>query len=147
MGIEDAAALEVLIAKLTPEEGVENRLKLWNQLRLTRCIVTQFLSNRMYTDNADRDLFVKKLYPGPLPDWDTAAWSDQWNDIFFRYNIFDEAQKAFEHKDSPNGIPDGAVNFFGPYEPADWASTNSQSKSVFEMLDTNDVTNAKDAKI
>lgn len=115
MAIEDAAALEILLSNMEVTDGVDNRLKLWNQMRLPRCAATQFLSNRMYKDTAERDEGVKQFYAGPLPDANISGWSDPWNDVFYGYNAFEQARKALEYKDAKDGLPDGAVEVLGAY--------------------------------
>lgn len=118
MAIEDAAALEVLFSDFGPEDTVEDILKLWNQLRFPRSSATQFLSNRWFKDTEDRDAIMKKWYGGVLPGPNVSNWSDPWNDIFYQYNIFEEAEKAKKYKGSADNIPEGALNFFGTYDPS-----------------------------
>lgn len=122
MAIEDAAALEVLLSDLAPGDTVEDRLKLWNQLRLPRCSATQFLSNRWYKDVEERDAGMKKWYQGPLPGKDASTWSDPWNDMFHAYNIFDEAEKVKVYKNTSDGVPEGAFNVFAHYDPSKYTS-------------------------
>ena len=124
MAIEDAAALEILLSNMEPADSVETRLNIWNQMRLPRCAATQFLSNRIYKETEERDEGVRQWYTGPLPEPDISGWSDPWNDLFYRYDVCKEAEKAVKYKNAKDGLPDGAVEIFGPYLGRDGQTDN-----------------------
>lgn len=68
MALEDAAALEVLMADVKSGESVEARLKLFEQVRLPRCAMTQPLSN--FSWGKKKDSYEKQILEkvkAPLP--------------------------------------------------------------------------------
>lgn len=119
MGLEDAAALEVLFSDWTSEDSVERRFDLLNQLRLPRDNVTQLISNSMFyqyynealTEQDSRLTQYWKGSPFPLT---ATSFSEPIREFFYGYDAFAEAEKAMKYKDDPNGIPEGAIKHFGP---------------------------------
>lgn len=115
MALEDAASLEVLLAGVGSGENLQGRLRVFEQLRLPRSTPTQVLSNGMFISGtmAKEDL-VRKYYQGPLFEpLDAPGFSRPVRDFCYGYDIFSEARKAFEHKDSVGGVPDGVLEYFG----------------------------------
>ena len=118
MALEDAAALEVFFApeNFNPEhDSIEKRLQLWNQFRRPRVIATQLLSNASIMRGSREEAMkeIRGLYSGPLPAADAAMWGPQFQDFFYGYDVFKEADKAVKYKDAVGGIPDGVIEHFG----------------------------------
>lgn len=118
MGLEDAAALEVFFAPehFDPlQDSVEKRVQLWNQFRRPRVTVTQLLSNastyRVSVEEALKQ--VRCFYAAPLPAANATMWGPQFQDFFYGYNVFVEAEKAMKYKDTEGGIPSGVIEHFG----------------------------------
>jgi len=113
MAIEDAAALEVLLADLKPDGDFRKRLELWEQLRLPRCATTQILSNAMfYESGLKKTELVRRYYQGPLFNLAAESWSEPIREFFYAYDIAAEAEKALRYKDLEGGIPEGGVRYF-----------------------------------
>lgn len=114
MALEDAAALEVLLAGLKAGESLENRLRIFEQLRLPRATTTQVLSNGVFIEGNLKEDIVRKYYQGTLFEpLDVNGFARPARDFWYGYDIFSEARKAFEYKDSLGGIPDGILHYFG----------------------------------
>ena len=115
MGLEDAAALEVLLANLTSDDDIPQRLQLWQQVRLPRCVTTQLLSNAMLNSkDLDQEALVRKYYKGPLLPRGAESWSDVIRDFFYSYDVFEESKKALQHQNELGSVPDGVLKYFGP---------------------------------
>lgn len=116
MALEDAAALEILFANISDDADVQSRLRLFEQLRLPRAATTQILSNAMfYMTVEDIEESIRKYYKGPIlkAGDGVRSWSHPVREFFFRYNVFDEARKALRYKDTPGGVPEGILRYFG----------------------------------
>ena len=121
MGLEDAAALEVLFRNFDLTHFVEQRLQLFNQLRLPRTHATQLLSNAMlYQHESPEDLVerIREHYSGPILSPKTEFGSKDVRNFFFAYDAFAEAEKALQYLGAEGGLPDGVVQHFGLGE--DW---------------------------
>jgi len=114
MGLEDAASLEVLLSDMQEDESLDQRLRIWEQLRVPRAVTTQLLSNGVFiSKTTTKEDLVRKYYQGPLFEpLDSPSFSRPVRDFWYGYDIFSEARKAFEYKDSPDGVPDGVLKFF-----------------------------------
>lgn len=93
--IEDAAALQVLLAGANAEE-VEARLDLFQSLRHPRATATQAMSNYMMVGGPKMTEEARKYYDGPLPPPSAKTFSQPFSDFFFRYDIFQEAKKVLQ---------------------------------------------------
>jgi salicylate hydroxylase len=115
MALEDAASLEILLAGMKAVEGLENRLKIFEQLRLPRSTTTQVLSNAAFlSSGTNKEDVIRKYYQGPLFEpLNAPGFSRPVRDFWYGYNIISEARKAFEYRNSLDGIPDGALKPFG----------------------------------
>lgn len=115
MALEDAAALEVLFAGLKAGETLDNRLRIFEQLRLPRATTTQVLSNAPFISGSmTKEEIVRKYYQGTLfAPIDGSGFARSARDFWYGYDIFSEAKKALRYKDSLGGIPDGVLNYFG----------------------------------
>ncbi|KAF2100650.1 FAD/NAD(P)-binding domain-containing protein [Rhizodiscina lignyota] len=130
MALEDAAALEVLMADVNPEKDLETRLKLFEQLRLPRCATTQALSNHTW-GNTFRDGFSQRIqqqFQHLLPPPGLNSFSSPWRDFFYSYNIYEEAEKALKYKEI-DSVPDGVLKWFG-LNAVDGQSNGIQSTVV-----------------
>lgn len=114
MALEDAASLEVLLAGMKAGESLGNRLRIFEQLRLPRCATTQVLSNGIFiSGNTTKEDIARKYYTGPLFEpLDAPGYSRPVRDFWYGYDVFSEAKKAFEYKDSPGGVPDNVLKYF-----------------------------------
>ncbi|KAL9085889.1 MAG: hypothetical protein Q9165_007372 [Trypethelium subeluteriae] len=100
------------------EESVEEMLELYNSFRLPRAVVTQMMSNGMfYWDSRPKiSDTIRRHYSGKRPDAETAWFSEEIQDFFYRYNVFAEAQKMLSWKRKEGSLPPRKVieeNLFG----------------------------------
>lgn len=119
MAIEDAASLEVLLSHFNPEkDSVEKRLMIYNQLRLPRANTTHLYSNIMFyhpTGVEGMERFTEKIrqyYSGELMSMNVASWGPEHQAFWYPYDVFEQARKALEYKDRPDGVPDGVIKHF-----------------------------------
>ena len=96
MALEDAVALEVLLADVKIKDDVERRLELFKKLRLPRAGAAQAFSNYMMAGAPKMVEEVRKCYRGPIPPPDAKTFSPSFCDFFFSYNILEEAQKVLQ---------------------------------------------------
>ena len=95
--LEDAATLEVLFENITDPTLVQERLQIFDQLRVKRCGTAQVLSNMFSTgQDAEAAREVKKYYDGPVPPPGAMPLSKPFRDIFCSYDVFSEAEKAMK---------------------------------------------------
>ncbi|KAK3673187.1 hypothetical protein LTR78_007027 [Recurvomyces mirabilis] len=115
MGLEDAAALEILFSKWQATDSISKRLELYNQLRRPRSAVAQLTSNAgMHGQTqAQVDAAVREFWKGPPMPYPVMHWSAPVQKFFYGYNAFAEAEKAMKFKDAEGGLPDGVVQHFG----------------------------------
>lgn len=116
MGIEDAAALEVLFSDWCPTDSVERRLELFNKLRLPRDNVTQLLSDAMFYNKQEAPEYVTKkvreFYSGPMLPPGQLGWSEGVREFWYGYDAFAEAAKAMDWKEDPGCMPEGLIKHF-----------------------------------
>ena len=98
MAMEDAMALEVLLSKVSAVAEVEQRLKLYNSLRLPRVSAAQTMSNKMMGPPANMIDEVRQYYDGHVPGPTAKTFDTEYNDFFFLYNVSDDARKLM-HSD------------------------------------------------
>ena len=98
VALEDAAAFEVLFSNLEDAGLVKERLGLFERVRLPRGAMTQIVSNAGHGRHAVPEVAkeVRRFYQGPLPPPDAQAYSKPFRDLFFGYDVFEEARKALE---------------------------------------------------
>jgi salicylate hydroxylase len=101
--IESAACLEVLFDKISlPIDSglMESRLRLFDKLRLGRCNMTMLLSNAGFAGIGAPGVEeeVRRFYDGPLPAPGSIPWSAENREIFFNYNVFEEASKLLSEE-------------------------------------------------
>lgn len=98
--IEDAAALEVLFNiqenSPPPEKVVLERVEMFDDLRGPRVKAAQTLSNKMMGPPEVMMEECRKYYDGLLPSLQAKVFSDEYNDLFFNYDVGAEARKALE---------------------------------------------------
>lgn len=103
MALEDAAALEVLMANMTSNKTVEPLLQLFQDVRLPRSATTQIISNAMfYSKSLDWPDMIRRYYQGPLPMPDAEPWS-VYSGFFYSYDVFWECKKAMQYHDKAGG--------------------------------------------
>ena len=108
--IEDAAALEILLADLPPSESTSSppsetllkRLQIFQSLRLPRVSATQILTDSVPPGPGagpaqDKKVEeIRKYYQGPLPPKDAFPHSEPICQFFFAYDVRAEAEKALK---------------------------------------------------
>ena len=95
--LEDAATLEVLFENVSDPSTIQERLQLFDQLRVKRFGTAQVLSNLFGTGkDAEATEEVKKYYDGPVPPTGSMPFSKPLRDIFCAYDVFSEAEKAIK---------------------------------------------------
>ena len=108
--IEDAAALEILLADLPPSESTSSppsetllkRLQIFQSLRLPRVSATQILTDPVPPGPGagpaqDKKVEeIRKYYHGPLPPKDAFPHSEPICQFFFGYDVRAEAEKALK---------------------------------------------------
>jgi salicylate hydroxylase len=102
--IESAACLGVLFDKsnMPIDSGaIENRLALFDKLRLGRCNMAMILSNAGFGGLAGPGVEekVRRYYDGPLPPLGSIPFSTKSNKIFFDYNIIEETRKLLRKEE------------------------------------------------
>lgn len=119
-GVESAAALGTLFSDLPSNfrpSDLENRLRIFQQLRLPRSAATQILSslNPQLNQTAKEEKLaeIKRFYQGPLYNINAQPWSEPIRDFFYAYDVFEEAERAKQFVGKEDGIPEGAVEYFG----------------------------------
>jgi 2-polyprenyl-6-methoxyphenol hydroxylase-like FAD-dependent oxidoreductase len=108
--VEDAAALEILLADLPPSESTSSppsevllkRLQIFQSLRLPRVSATQILTDPVPPGPGagpaqDKKVEeIHKYYQGPLPPKDAFPHSEPICQFFFAYDVRAEAEKALK---------------------------------------------------
>lgn len=108
--IEDAAALEILLADLPPSDSTSSppsdtllkRLQIFQSLRLPRVSATQILTDPVPPGPGagpaqDKKVEeIRKYYQGPLPPKDAFPHSEPICQFFFAYDVRAEAEKALK---------------------------------------------------
>lgn len=108
--VEDAAALEILLADLPPSEATSSppsetllkRLQIFQSLRLPRVSATQILTDPVPPGPGagpaqDKKVEeIRKYYQGPLPPKDAFPHSEPICQFFFGYDVRAEAEKALK---------------------------------------------------
>lgn len=112
--IEDAAALEILLADLPPSESTSSppsetllkRLQIFQSLRLPRVSATQILTDPVPPGPGagpaqDKKVEeIRKYYQGPLPPKDAFPHSEPICQFFFGYDVRAEAEKALKEAEA-----------------------------------------------
>ena len=94
--IEDAASLEVLFRGVTDPHGIPDRLRLFQDVRLSRCAVVQIMSNNIVRTPEKVEEDARKYYSGPLPAADTKLYAEEYRDFFWAYDVFEESANALK---------------------------------------------------
>jgi len=124
MGLEDAAALEVLFSNFNPsittvtEDETVKRLRLFNQLRLPRGNATLLLSNGMFYNTSENPGSpvperVREYWSGPFLPKGIEGFSAPIREFFHGYDAFGVAEKAMRFKDEEGGLPEGVIRHLG----------------------------------
>ncbi|KAK5651808.1 hypothetical protein OQA88_11676 [Cercophora sp. LCS_1] len=98
IGIESAAALEVLFKDVdgTDETLLQERLRLFDQLRIPRCNLTMLASNAgpqwLAVPGVEED--VRRFYSGPLPPAGALPWGRQFREVLFNHDAYRAAEQA-----------------------------------------------------
>jgi len=112
--IEDAAALEILLADLPPSDSPSSppsetllkRLQIFQSLRLPRVSATQILTDPVPPGPGAGPAQDKKVeeirqyYQGPLPPKDAFPHSEPICQFFFGYDVRAEAEKALNEAEA-----------------------------------------------
>lgn len=117
MGIEDSAALEVLLRGAHHGDDISKELKIFQQLRLPRFAVVQLLSNAMmyHRDGDEAAKLIRQYYQGDVP-LKAESWSRPLTSFLYGYDIYAQAEIAAKYIDSAGGVPDGVLQYFGKIE-------------------------------
>lgn len=96
MGIEDAAALGVLLADARPTDDIESLLRTYEEVRKPRASTIQLCSgaNAVQAGPADMEEQIRRFYDGPFPDQSTPPWTRPWRDFIYSYDVRKETEKA-----------------------------------------------------
>jgi len=116
MALEDAAAFELLFGPLhfRPGDSVEDRLHLYDQLRLPRGSVAAIVSNAMFYrqgSGTTLEIEASKFFAGKIPV-NSEAWTDEIRSFFYGYDVFEEAEKAAKSQNHMGDLPQQAVQHF-----------------------------------
>ena len=95
VSIEDAAGLGVLLEGVSAAE-LEERLRLFQQVRHPRATATQALSNFVMASGPKAIAEAGKYYEGDLPPADSKTYSQEFCDFFFGYDVSEDAKKVLE---------------------------------------------------
>ncbi|KAI1495612.1 FAD/NAD(P)-binding domain-containing protein [Biscogniauxia marginata] len=100
IAIESAASLEIIFRGVdgADEKTIEERLRLFDELRLPRCNLTMLASNAgqewLLVPGVEEE--IRKYYSGPLPPKGSIPWSDEFREVLFHHDEFEAAEKALE---------------------------------------------------
>ncbi|KAI3343414.1 FAD/NAD(P)-binding domain-containing protein [Ustulina deusta] len=78
------------------ERVVKERLQLFDKLRIPRCNFTMLVSNAgpegLRVPGLEQE--IRRFYHGPLPPRNALPWSDEFREVLFHYDAFQEADQA-----------------------------------------------------
>lgn len=100
MAIESAGVLEVLMRDVTadsPAEVIQERLKIFDRLRVPRCTAFQILSNEGWMSQAQPEVVAQireQGFHGWLPGPDAGPWSAEFRKWYFNHDARAEAKQA-----------------------------------------------------
>ena len=89
------------------ERAIKDRLQLFDKLRVPRCNLTMLVSNAgpegLRRPGLEHE--IRRFYHGPLPPSDALPWSDEFREVLFHYDAFQDAERALrEEKEKSNGV-------------------------------------------
>ena len=77
---------------------MEERLQIFEKLRLARGAFIQIVSNagpgRHAMPEVEKE--IRRFYDGPLPPPGAMPYSKPFRDLFFGYNVFEEAKRGLK---------------------------------------------------
>ena len=101
IAIESGGILQVLFSGITPGDHatIEQRLKIFDKLRVPRCNLAMILSNggpwALHDPEVEKQ--IRRFYDGPLPSKeDSMTWERPMRELLFHYNAFEVAEKALQ---------------------------------------------------
>lgn len=113
MAIEDAAALGALLTGLQPDDSLEQRLRLFQEIRLPRANTTQILSDANLFDSVDdMEIQVRRFYRGPLKERTSNNWDKPVRDFVYGYDVFKQCSKALEYQREDGTVAEGILDYF-----------------------------------
>ncbi|GAP89628.1 putative beta-glucosidase-like protein [Rosellinia necatrix] len=78
------------------ERIVQERLQLFDKLRIPRCNLTMIVSNggpeALRIRGVEEE--IRRFYHGPLPPPEALPWSDEFREVLFHYDAFEAAKEA-----------------------------------------------------
>lgn len=96
--IESAAALEVLFRGVDGKNDklMEERLRLFDTLRVPRCNLAMIVSNTggPWTGDPEVEREVRRFYHGPLPSVGTLPWMREFREVLFHHDAYRAAEEA-----------------------------------------------------
>lgn len=98
IAIESAASLEVLFRKVngTNKAALQQRLELFDKLRIPRCNLTLLVSNAgpagLRVPGVEEE--IRKFYSGPLPPADSMPYSKPFREVLFHHDEYQAAERA-----------------------------------------------------
>ena len=97
MGIEDAAALGVVLADAAPEDDLPTLLRVYQDIRKPRASAIQLSSSDSdlagLTDVAAR---IREVYHDSFPKPGTPKWTRPWRDWIHPYDVVTEATTTLQ---------------------------------------------------
>ncbi|KAI1109993.1 FAD/NAD(P)-binding domain-containing protein [Nemania sp. NC0429] len=90
----------------TRERVIQERLQLFDKLRVPRCNLTMLASNAgpewLRIPGVEQE--IRRFYHGPLPSKESLPWSDEFREVLFHYDAFEAAIQALrDEKAKKNG--------------------------------------------
>lgn len=90
----------------TRERVIQERLQLFDKLRVPRCNLTMLASNAgpewLRIPGVEQE--IRRFYHGPLPSKEALPWSDEFREVLFHYDAFEAAKQALrDEKAKKNG--------------------------------------------
>ncbi|KAI0446064.1 FAD/NAD(P)-binding domain-containing protein [Xylaria telfairii] len=112
MAVESAGVLEALFKELGDhalgslakplerEMFINERLRLFDELRIPKCNLAMLLSNAgpegLSYPGVEAE--IRRFYRGPLPPKDAMPWSAEFRKLLFKYDAFAEVEKKLRDK-------------------------------------------------
>ena len=94
MALEEAAALEMFFTGFQDDEDVTKRLQLFQDTMLKHVQVVQLLSNAHFLGVNEARQRAEEINGPGLFEVSAQPHSEPIREFFWRYNVFEEAEKA-----------------------------------------------------
>lgn len=90
----------------TRERIIQERLQLFDKLRVPRCNLTMLASNSgpewLRVPGLEQE--IRRFYNGPLPSKQALPWGEEFREVLFHYDAFEAAKQALrDEKANKNG--------------------------------------------